>query len=560
MDNICDEQNDADGFRVKKIHFAEVYGDYGVSPYNYCNELMDVYWKQDKIKIATEKEHRVIYVNDAVDCVMRVLLTKDDSITYCAEGSIYTEKEILHTIQDVVKGRIVETEEMPGSSMAVNGFKNSHAKVSFVEKYSLKEGLEQLYKLLEREKAFEVEQDEKLPIIKNRLVPLAENIGLFLVAFLVTKLFGNTWVGEHVNFYLFYVVLISVTYGINHTLVATVLVFLAKTGDLLSLGNAFDYASYIDVLQVLVVGVIAGFMRDKYKRKNSDLEDEKKYYQSELVDMTKIYDGNLYVKGLYEKRLVNYENSMARIYEIASRLDFWEPQKVIFQAVDVLKELMEMEDVAIYIAGKDSKYLRLTASSSELARTMGKSVCVDSDFFMHNELVEKIVYRNKDVSSSMPSYACGVFTQDSLTAIIMLWTNDLTKINLYQTNMLALLSRLIEAAMNRARLYWNTLTEQYMEGTNILQEEGIDNMLDLCKQGAAEEKVVYELLKVSNDTLAKDKDGVLGKVGKLVRETDYVGLKKDGLYIILMNVNDEETAFVMNRFEKADIPVEKIEE
>ena len=35
-------------------------------------------------------------------------------------------------------------------------------------------------------------------------------------------------------------------------------------------------------------------MRDKYRRKNGDLEDEKKYYQSELVDMTRIYDGNRY--------------------------------------------------------------------------------------------------------------------------------------------------------------------------------------------------------------------------------------------------------------------------
>jgi len=560
MDNICDEQNISDDFRVKKIHFGEVYGDYGTPPYSFCNTIMEEYWKQDSMKLTTNAKHRVVYVNDAVDSVMRVL-SSDDSVTdYYVEGSVYTEKEIFNTVKNVIKGREVQVEERVTENAALPDVSDGNAIDIYKEKYSLKEGLEQLYKLIEKEKAHEVESEEKQPILKTKLLPLLENIGLFLVTLLATFLLGDTWFGTHVNLYLFYVVLIAVVYGINHALLATVLVFTTKTFELLKLGNAFDYAAYIDVLQVLIVGVIAGYMRDKYKRKNSDLEDEKKYYQSELVDMTKIYDGNLYVKGIYEKRLVNYENSMARIYDIASRLDFWEPQKVIFQAVDVLKELMEMEDVAIYIAGKDTKYLRLTASSTERARGMGRSVSTDGDFFMKDELMERVVYRNKDFDTEKPSYACGVYTQDSLTAIVMLWTDDLSKMNLYQANMLALLCRLIEAAMSRARLYWNTLTGQYIEDTNILQAEGIDTMIDLCRQGASENKVVYELLRVPQSFLAKDKAGVLEKAGALVRETDYVGLKEDGLYIILMNVNQEETDFVMKRFEKAAIPVEKVAE
>ena len=561
MDNICDEQNDAEGFHVKKIHFAEVYGDHTASPYNFCNELMEEYFKQDNINISPDAQHRVMYVKDAADVVMKVLLTDDTSSNYCAEGTTYTEQEIVGTVKEVIRGREVhlqKTAEAVGKLPDLSD--KEHAKVAFKEKFSLKEGLSELYKLIEKEKAHEVEEDEKQPIFRTKLLPVIENIGLFLIVHCLSYLLSGTWVGEHVNLYLFYMLLVSVTYGINHALLGTVLIFIARTQQVMSVAEVFEYAAYSDVLQILVAGVIVGYMRDKYKRKNGDLEDEKKYYQSELVDLTQIYDGNLYVKSLYEKRLVNYENSMARIYEVVSRLDFWEPQKVIFQAVDVLKELMEMEDVAIYIAGHDTKYLRLTASSSERARSMGSSVCVDDEFFMNHELVERVVYRNRELEANNPSYACGVFTQESLTAIVMLWTDDLTKINLYQANMLALLCRLIEAAMSRARLYWNTLSAQYIEGTNILHEEGIDTMLDLCKQGVAEGKVVYELLRVPQAFLEKSKDVVLKKAVTLVRETDYMGLKEDGLYIILMNVNDEQTDFVKNRFAMASIPVEKVEE
>ena len=181
--------------------------------------------------------------------------------------------------------------------------------------------------------------------------------------------------------------------------------------------------------------------------------------------MTRIYDGNRYVKEIYEKRIVNYENSMVRVYEASSQLDFWEPQKVIFQAVDVARELMDIQDVAIYITGGSVGYLRLAAASSEEARQMGKSIHADENFFMHRELVERAVYRNREVDSVLPSYACGIYDRENLSAVIMLWTKDLSKINLYESNMLALICRLIESAMNRAATYWNRLANQYIEGT-----------------------------------------------------------------------------------------------
>ncbi len=305
------------------------------------------------------------------------------------------------------------------------------------------------------------------------MIPLLENVGLFLLMTLLTYLLKDTWFGSIADLYLIYVVIIAVVYGCAHALFATLLTLLAKIGEILITGGAFDYAAFTGILQVLVIGVVVGHMRDKYRRKNGDLEDEKKYYQSELVDMTRIYDGNRYVKEIYEKRIVNYENSMVRVYEASSQLDFWEPQKVIFQAVDVARELMGIDDVAIYITGSNTGYLRLAAASSEEARQMGKSIHADENFFMGRQLVERTVYRNRDLESSLPSYACGIYDRENLNAIIMLWTKDLTKINLYESNMLALICRLIEASMNHAATYWNRLANQYIEGKEITQRRGI---------------------------------------------------------------------------------------
>ena len=257
---------------------------------------------------------------------------------------------------------------------------------------------------------------------------------------------------------------------------------------------------------------------------------------------------------------MNYENSMAWIYETASKLDFWEPTKVVFQAVDVVCELLGVQDVAIYIAGKSEKYLRLMASSTDNARVMGKSVCVDESFFMFNELQGRSVYRNKDLDSDFPTYACGTFSDNKLTSIIMVWTKDLSKINLYQSNMFALLCRLIEASMSRARLFWNELAHQYIEGTNVLQEDGFESVLELCRQGKKEGKVIYSLLWISSKDVDMEQAELYEQVGRLVRETDYIGKTKEGLSIILMNVNEGETEYVLQRFEKLSIPVKQIKE
>lgn len=561
IEHLCEKQHEAEKFRITRIRFPEVYGDYRTYEYDICARLLGAIWQNREAALTLEKQHRVMYVRDAVDVLMKVFSDPERKSVYLVPGTVCTERQIADELKNIVPRltaeiRMDETETPPVPVVEDDAL----AAMGFHEKYSLKAGLTEYYKAYGKERNSDEAKDSKMAVMRRKLFPLLENIGLFAAVTAVYFLLRGTWAGENINFYLFYVVIISVVYGCGHALIASLFVFILRAVEMFSGGTGIEYIAFIDALQILAVGVSVGYMRDKYKRKNADLEDEKKYFQSELIDMTKIYDGNRYLKEVYEKRLMGYENSMARIYEIASRLDSWEPQKVIFEAVDVAKELLEMEDVAIYMAGKNDRYLRLMASSTPLARSMGKSICVDERFFMHDALTERSVYRSRSIDSGLPNYACGVFSGDSLTGIVMLWTADLSKMNLYQSNMLALLCHLVEAAMNRAKVFWNELSGQFIEGTNILHEAQFFKMLELCKQGRKENKVLYTLLYVPVDAADKDRAGVYQKAGQLIRETDYIGEGPDGLHIILMNANDEESNFVVQRFQKSGIPVVKVSE
>ncbi len=559
VETVCTQQSEAGKCAITTIHFPEIYGEIRTKRPDICAELVEEVWEKDEIVIHGNRPHRILYVKDAADAVMRVFSSKSQERRHLAEGSVHTEEEIISAVKDVIGDRNVMITDIPVQEKNLTEAKEPEkSTMGFLEKYSLRDGLNEYYKLFIKERNASLYKKEERGSIRKSLIPFAENAALFLIVTLFTYLLRSTWVGENVNLYLFYMIIIATVYGCNQTMAAAFFMIAERVAAFFWQSSEFTYTAFADVLQVLIAGVFVGYMHDRYKRRLENLEDEKKYFQSELLDMTRIYDGSRYIKEVYEQRLMGYKMSMPKVYELTSALDFWEPQKVVFQAVDVARELLEIEDAAIYIAGKEETYLRLTASSSELARSLGGSLCVDNDFFMRDELLERTVFCNKEMKPELPTYACGIYAEEKLIAIMMLWTQDLSKVNLYESNTLAVLGKLIGSSLGRARTIWNGYMNPYIHNTNILKEESFDNIFALCREGKEQNKVIYSLLKIPQEEVDVKTELLFGNINRLVRETDYVGQKKDGLYIILLNASKEEADFVESRFKEAEIKVENL--
>ncbi|MFR5915625.1 MAG: hypothetical protein ACLUGJ_11550 [Blautia wexlerae] len=72
---------------------------------------------------------------------------------------------------------------------------------------------------------------------------------------------------------------------------------------------------------------------------------------------------------------------------------------------------------------------------------MGKSIHADENFFMHRELVERAVYRNREVDSVLPSYACGIYDRENLSADHHAFgQKTFPRLIFYESNMLALIT------------------------------------------------------------------------------------------------------------------------
>lgn len=549
-------QENSDEFHITIIHFPEVYGDRNPNSMDICTRLLEGCYHDKKVMIMKEKEHRVLYAKDAVDALMRIFQDSEMERHYIVPGSIYTEEEILEEVKRLLPEDIICMDEESSDNQGIAPIKDISKKpISYYIKYGLREGLLATSKVLQ-EDDFEQEEKKDTNVFRKILVPILENIGLFLITHWIVSLLNGTVLEKSIDFYLIYIVLIAITYGNLHGLFAIALSAIAKIASVFPEAVIVfsNYEIYLDILQMLIIGVAVGYMRDWYYREKADLMDEKKYYESELIDITRIYDSNQSVKNMYEKRIISYQNSFAKVYDIAKRLDFWEPQKVIFEGVDVIKELMEIQDVAIYIGNKKSKYFRLAAFSSKKAVAMGKSICIDPSLKMYQSLQQREVYRSHSIGEEEPAYVSGVYNLDKeLIAVIMIWTNDLTKINLYQANLLALVVRLVEDSMIRATAYLENLSNQYFENSRIMYPDAFNKMYDIYKDGKSQGKMDYVLLKMISrkSFLTKEEEmDYYHLLESLVRETDFLGKVEDTIYILLANSNTEDAKFVRERFKR----------
>lgn len=516
---------------------------------NVCQRLTISYLWDQELSYTFGKAHLCIYDSDAAEAILRVIEKRKRDRLYQVKGIPFQEQELAEILlsSELVDRESVTIREDMSERNQIPFFPSQlESELHMEMKYSLEQGITLLLKVCRKIRDRDNRKKKSLPW-REWLLPFFESIGLFLVALLITFLIRDTWVGEHLDLFLLYSMFIGLTWGTAHALLATLLSLGAKVLLVLGIENNLsqhlDKGFFVGFLQVLIVGVASGYMRDKYRRKSENLQDERNYFSNEVRDLIQINDSSVYVNHLLEKRLTSYNNSLGRVYEITNQLDFMEPRKVLFHAVKVVSELMETEDVAIYISGNNQQFFRLAAAGSQYAEAMGKSIRYDKNSFLYLSLSQREVYQNRKMDDRYPTFAGAVYHQDVPRVLVLVWMNSLDSVNLYNSNMLAILCRILEGAVRHAVVYEEMIYEDaHIPGTRILKEEKFCQVLDTFEEGKNLGVLQYILLKV---VLNGHKTW---EVESLVRETDALGILEKRLYLLLSSSNMDVVPVVRARF------------
>lgn len=527
---------------------------------NVCLLRARGYLEQGKAVYVAGQSHCALYHEDAADIVFRIAVGRSQDVGPVMQflGYRFTEDQLADVL---MKGgwnpaATAVREDAVAAPFAIGNIVDTQeAQIGAYLKYGFAEAVGLLCRDCLRARAERVTVRQRVV----RLLPFVESVALCLAAYGAQAVSGGTWIGEHINFFILYTLVLGVSYGTAHGLLAALLSGVASlvlaTAHATLVDVLGDFGFFVSLLQLILVGVIAGFLKDKYQRKNSTLTEENAFIANELSDVTLVNESNLYVKNLFEKRLVESHSSLSRIYELTVQLDHQQSQRVVFRAVDVVKDVLEVDDVAIYVASRNPAFFRLAASSDLRARACGKSLAFDEACFLYEAVSAGEVYRNDALEPNLPTFACAVPGEERPVALILVWAKTIDQVNLYESDLLALLCRLVAKAMARAVAYEEAVAQSsYIEGTRFLREEAFLELLALYQDGRRRGLLPFALLRL--EVGAAD----LAAAGGYVRDTDVLGTVGGAYYAILSNAEPDEVGFAVRRIADKGVAVAEVDD
>lgn len=579
-EQICLEYDHHRKFKVNILRFTPVYGTYNDDYVgdNILTKISKQIMRNEEIQIDSNKTHMLLYLDDAVDALYKVMGTRseEDQIYHIGPDrrSPYSEEEIMIIFDKKVKhNRPIQLVKNNQEVLDQEYNLEKIGQLGFNEKHRIKNKLDSLYKTIEKsEDQKESVEKERISIlsrifkidgeIKNRILPYIENLLFFIVLNIFLYFTQSMSIHEVIDFYLLYVIVVGIIYGYEQTIFTVILSVIAKryitfSWDVRVLALP-DYFTYMWILQLFSIGVLVGYIKEQYKIKRSEMTDENAYLKEQINDIKDINQSNKAIKDLYEERLLNYKDSFGRIYEIVSELDETEPKGIMFKAVGVIEKVMSTKDVSIYISGGDSGFFRLVASSSKKAKALKNSMKIADHVAFFEKLEKKQIYINTKIDPNYPMMAQGIYKGDQLESIIMVWSLPFGSNNLYQMNVFGITCKLIESSFNTAYEYMANIKElNHLQYENVLNKESFDKVLEVYEYGHQEGIVDFHISCAKRNENMSEEEFV-GILRGNIRDTDYIGMDSSHtMRVLLTNTSEKDSAYVIDRLEKDGISVEE---
>lgn len=517
-----------------------------------------------------EKRFSPVYLADAVEYIYQVAAAEScRQAVYQVSGSTaVSQAEIAEMIQQQLKKKsgessvtIVEDLEKGKSSVSLSGF-------AFMEEFRLRafntpqKAVPKLVEFLQKNGSRfsrRTDADENLvEKLKNSfrevmkaVIPFAENCILFIPFFMLNNRAVGSAYFDRLDFYLLYVLLFAIVYGQQQAIFSSLLAIAGYCFRQMYWRKGFDvmldYNTYVWMAQILILGLVVGYMRDQLRSIREEHAGEIEFLTKQLADLADINGSNVRVKDVLSDHLINQNDSMGKIYEITSELSRYQPVEVLFYAAEVLSKIMRSKDVSIYSVANRS-YARLFSATSDRARKLGNSVNYTEMTELYEAITEHKVYINKNMKAEYPLMASAIYEGDEIQMILMVWDIPWERMTLGQADMLAIVGSLIQDAVLRANRYMELLKQQrYIQGTHILEPEAFEELVSAFMRARSRNLTACALLDLDTGGLTQEE--VNEKLGKLVRQTDYLGQDAKGnLHVLLANTDVTGAGFVRQRF------------
>ena len=403
----------------------------------------------------------------------------------------------------------------------------------------------------------------KIMSMFGALVPYIENLIFFIPFFMLNNRATGSQYFSKIDFYLIYVLLFAVVHGQRQ---ATFSALLAMAGyvfrqmyDQSGITVVTDYNTYVWIAEIFIVGLVVGYMRDQLKFLKEEKDQEVDFLSERVTDIADINDSNLRVKEGLITQVVNYDYSFGTVYNLVEQLEENEPAKILFHALTLMQNVMDCQEVSLYRINEE-KYARLFGYTSAKAASMGHTVYLPDRTPLYEAFAGQEVYLNRNMDPNYPMLAYCICEDDKMEMMILLWSIPFERMTIDEANRLIVISKLIQKSVKRSAAYLDLLhNERYQKESPALKPEAFEELVSTYREAGERNLTEYILLQVVSAQSGMENAGNI--ISSILRQTDYIGYKKDGhLYILLTSTDKTGCGFVQRNLEKHGIGTVVIEE
>ena len=141
-------------------------------------------------------------------------------------------------------------------------------------------------------------------------------------------------------------------------------------------------------------------------------------------------------------------------------------------------------------------------------------------------------------------------TREGIDELMEYLGEDLPRMTLAEANRLTVVGALIQDTVVRANRYLDALKDRrYVEETNILDEEAFTHLVNAFFQARDRGLTECSMIRVAG-VGENNKQEAARALSAQIRQTDYLGMMRGNLYVLLSNTDQEGAGSVIERFQQ----------
>ncbi len=523
------------------------------------------------IKVSDKEFIQPIHVNDIANAIKRLLQNGLNNKIYNVCSSNVIKKSTMYEILTNKINNKCEIDISIGEGITIDNETLKHD-IEWVDFKNFKEFIEEH----NFSKYFDIDGLDKNIKSKSELKKfrlfkrfsdftrkIIEHCIIFIVFCFLIFMTKDNNLFANVDWMVIYLILISLSYGIFHTTIAVVLssiIYLFNINfDFKEITNFYSYVDIIlKVIEYLLIGIFIAYIVEMLKEDIRIKTEENSLLIAEKNEIKDINNKNVLIKNEYEKRLLNTKNSLPKLYSIISKINILQPEKIFYEILHVVSEMMDTSTVAVYTTNINSSYIRLTAALNKESVYNGKSWNLIEDFDIKESIDNGEIYRG-DKWQGKPAFVAPVMHRNNCIAVIVIKKMLFENQSLYQVNLLKTLTILISDAVSKAMDYEKNMeANNYIDGTEILIYNEFIKKVSL---GYEKQKLNLGNCCVIKCNIDRDDIEKYSLIKSLLRTTDILGLNNnDQICILLGNDSKEDGKYLIERLKNNNIIAEITDE